>query len=233
MRRFDAAKLVFCRASLAIMTAGLLIGIAPAQQPVAEPSPPPVPSIEELKRQLAQKRQQIEENKKQAKPHSPEADSAPASASAPAKTAVPPTPSAAPSVPASPKPASSAPVASALTTTQPAPHAHPDDAKLPPVGKAVPAVRVDPNGGSATDSCPYPDVARNRGDTGTVVLLLYVAQDGRAADTEIEASSGSDILDDAAANCVKEFGRFLPKHVGSRAEAGWFRMRFTWSFGDP
>ena len=68
---FDAAKLVSCRALLVIMTAGLLIGVAPAQQPATEPSPAPVPSIEELKRQLALKRQQLEENKKQAKSHSP------------------------------------------------------------------------------------------------------------------------------------------------------------------
>ena len=93
-------------------------------------------------------------------------------------------------------------------------------------------MRVDPNGASASDSCPYPDAARSRGDTGTVILLIYVAADGRAADTKIETSSGSDVLDDAAASCVKEFGRFVPKRVGSRAEAGWFRMRFTWSFGD-
>jgi TonB family protein len=94
-------------------------------------------------------------------------------------------------------------------------------------------VRIDPHGGFATDSCAYPQAARERGDTGTVVLLIDVAADGHATSTQIESSSGSDVLDQAAASCVMQFGSFVPKHIGSRAQAGWFRMRFTWSFGDP
>jgi TonB family protein len=40
--------------------------------------------------------------------------------------------------------------------------------------------------------------ARNRGDTGTVILLINVTPDGHATDTHIETSSGSDVLDEAA-----------------------------------
>jgi TonB family protein len=93
-------------------------------------------------------------------------------------------------------------------------------------------VKLEPNSAAASDSCPYPAAARSRGDTGTVILLVYVAPDGRATDAKIETSSGSEVLDEAAASCVQEFGHFLPKRVGSRAEAGWFRMKFRWSFGD-
>jgi TonB family protein len=63
-------------------------------------------------------------------------------------------------------------------------------------------------------------------------LLIYVAPDGHATDTSIETSSGSEALDEGAVSCVKEYGHFLPKRVGARAEGGWFRMRFRWSFGD-
>jgi protein TonB len=93
-------------------------------------------------------------------------------------------------------------------------------------------VKLEPNSSAAVDSCPYPAAARDRGDTGTVVLLIYVAPDGRATDTKVESSSGSEVLDDAAAGCVKEFGHFVPKRNGPRTEAGWFRMKFKWSFGD-
>ena len=51
-------------------------------------------------------------------------------------------------------------------------------------------------------------------------------------DTQVETSSGSEVLDEAAEGCVKEFGHFVPKRVGPRAEAGWFRMRDKWSFGE-
>ena len=225
------------------VTLCLAVGAAAlAQQPTASPSQQPtaapVPSIEELKRLLEEKRRQLEESKKQPKPHPvPEAGAAAAAAASKPSSPVP----AAAGQPSpkspSPIPAAATPPPAAAPTPAPAaprapPHAAAEGAAPPPLGKAVAPVRLDPRAPSANDSCPYPEVARNRGDTGTVVLLIYVAPDGRATDTKIESSSGSDVLDDAAASCVKEFGRFVPKRVGSRAQAGWFRMRFTWSFGD-
>jgi len=105
-------------------------------------------------------------------------------------------------------------------------------AKSTPIPKNISPVKLEPNSAAVSDSCPYPVAARNRGETGTVVLLIYVTPDGHATDTNIESSSGSDVLDEAAASCVKEYGHFLPRRVGARAEAGWFRMKFRWSFGD-
>jgi TonB family protein len=105
-------------------------------------------------------------------------------------------------------------------------------ARSTPIPKNISPMKLEPNSAAVSDSCPYPAAARNRGETGTVVLLIYVTPDGHATDTNIESSSGSDVLDEAAASCVKEYGHFLPRRVGARAEAGWFRMKFKWSFGD-
>ena len=64
-----------------------------------------------------------------------------------------------------------------------------DGVKVPPVIKNVLPIKLEPNSAAATDSCPYPAAALKRGDTGTVILLVYVAPDGRAADAQVETSS--------------------------------------------
>jgi outer membrane biosynthesis protein TonB len=77
--------------------------------------------------------------------------------------------------------------------------ASPADAARPtPIPKSILPVMLEPNSAAVSDSCPYPTAARNRGDTGTVILLIYVTPDGHATDTHIETSSGSDVLDEAA-----------------------------------
>src|SRR6266478_4595158 len=182
-----------------------------AKTPAQEQSAP-VPSIEELKRQLEAKRLELKQQSeakrqleakqqpeaRQKQPKLPPAEREPAAA------------------PESPRtPASPAVLA-----------------KSTPIPKNISPVKLEPNSAAVSDSCPYPVAARNRGETGTVVLLIYVTPDGHATDTNIESSSGSDELDEAAASCVKEYGHFLPRRVGARAEAGWFRMKFRWSFGD-
>ena len=252
MKRFP------CCALLALtVTACLLAGAsALAQQPTA-----PVPSIEELKRQLEAKRQEAKrqlEAKQQpkAKPQpeakppeaepqvaskppvepKPQPEAKPPSEAAPQPEATPPLKAKqqpkpklppTPSTPGEPESGIPARVASA---EKPAPP--PDVIKAVPPAKNISPVKLEPNSAAAADSCPYPAAARDRGDTGTVVLLIYVAPDGRAVDTQVETSSGSEVLDEAAEGCVKEFGHFVPKRVGPRAEAGWFRMRYKWSFGE-
>lgn len=249
-----------CRALLALTVTACLLGGAGAlaQQPTAAP----VPSIEELKRQLEAKRQEAkrqqeakqEEAKRQleakqqpkakpppAVPPQPEAgagpelpektqpgaearpENLPAKVNPQRKPKLPPTPSS----PGEPEPGITARVAPA---EKPAP---PSDVKAaPPPAKNISPVKLEPNSEAWANSCAYPAAARDRGDTGTVVLLIYVAPDGRAVDSKVETSSGSEALDEAAEGCVKEFGHFVPKRVGPRAEAGWFRMRYKWSFGE-
>jgi len=44
------------------------------------------------------------------------------------------------------------------------------------------------------EACPYPAAAEESGDTGTVVLLVYIAADGRPTKAEVESSSDSKLL---------------------------------------
>ena len=97
-----------------------------------------------------------------------------------------------------------------------------------PIGKKVPAIVPLP--ASKFDSCPYPEEARRQVETGTVVLLVYVSPEGAAANTQIDTSSGSASLDQAAVVCVQKFGQFAPRTTGKRGSGYWGRMKFTWSF---
>jgi TonB family protein len=69
-------------------------------------------------------------------------------------------------------------------------------------------------------------------ETGTVGLLIYVARDGSVESIRIQHSSGSDALDQAAANCVQEYGQFAVKRIGARPIGYWGRMKFNWSIGN-
>jgi TonB family protein len=62
-------------------------------------------------------------------------------------------------------------------------------------------------------------------------LLVRVGPDGSVLDTAIDQSSGSEVLDHAAAQCVLERGRFSPRAVRKQAGSYWGRMKFNWSFG--
>src|SRR6266404_3653146 len=188
-----------------------------AKTPAQEQSAP-VPSIEELKRQLEAKRLELKQQS-EAKRQLEAKQQAEAKQQPEARQKQPKLP-----------PAEREPAAAPESPRTPASPAV--LAKSTPIPKNISPVKLEPNSAAVSDSCPYPVAARNRGETGTVVLLIYVTPDGHATDTNIESSSGSDVLDEAAASCVKEYGHFLPRRVGARAEAGWFRMKFRWSFGD-
>jgi len=200
-----------------------------AKTPAQEQSAP-VPSIEELKRQLEAKRLELKQQS-EAKRQLEAKQQADAKQQAEAKLQLEgkQQPEARQKQPKLP-PAEREPAAAPESPRTPASPAV--LAKSTPIPKNISPVKLEPNSAAVSDSCPYPVAARNRGETGTVVLLIYVTPDGHATDTNIESSSGSDVLDEAAASCVKEYGHFLPRRVGARAEAGWFRMKFRWSFGD-
>ena len=74
----------------------------------------------------------------------------------------------------------------------------------------------------------YPSASRRLSEEGSVVLLVYVAPNGRVSETKVETSSGIQRLDEAAEKCVKAQGRFEPQKVGSEAVGSWQRMKWTW-----
>jgi TonB family protein len=123
-------------------------------------------------------------------------------------------------------------VESDVSASQSGPATHPDIGGVAPIGKNVPAIIPLPDAASKMTSCPYPEDALRQLETGTVVLLVYVSPEGAAANTQVDKSSGSASLDQAAVSCVQEFGQFAPRPTGKRGAGYWGRMKFNWSFGD-
>jgi TonB family protein len=134
--------------------------------------------------------------------------------------------------------ADAAPAAESKPPESPAPAAdsarptRKEEGGPPPIGKKVAALIPLPESASKLVSCPYPEEARHQVETGTVVLLVYVSPQGVPANTQIDTSSGSTSLDQAAVTCVQENGQFAPRIVGKQGVGYWGRMKFNWSFGD-
>lgn len=66
----------------------------------------------------------------------------------------------------------------------------------------------------------YPGIARSRRWEGEVLLKVLVLEDGRCGELAIHASSGHEVLDQAALNAVKNW-RFVPAKLGGAAVASW------------
>jgi len=66
----------------------------------------------------------------------------------------------------------------------------------------------------------YPVAARRAGEQGTVTLRVLVAQDGLPMRVDIESSSGSQRLDAAALEAVRNW-RFVPARQGEKATESW------------
>jgi TonB family protein len=61
----------------------------------------------------------------------------------------------------------------------------------------------------------YPPIAKKNNVQGKVLLLVLVNASGEAGKIEISKSSGSEILDEAAIDAVKNW-KFVPAHRGDR-----------------
>ena len=55
----------------------------------------------------------------------------------------------------------------------------------------------------------YPSMSRRQGEEGRVLMKVLVSASGAAEDVQVEKSSGSDRLDNAAVSAVKRW-RFIP-----------------------
>jgi protein TonB len=107
-----------------------------------------------------------------------------------------------------------------------------------PVEKAAPPPAAPPQitqakvakGNNLGEACGayYPSASRRLSEEGSVVLLVFVAPNGKVSETKVETSSGFQRLDEAAEKCVKAQGRFEPQKVGNEAVGSWQRMKWTW-----
>jgi TonB family protein len=109
---------------------------------------------------------------------------------------------------------------------------HDEDIDHPPLGRHVAAFKLADDSPTVDDACPYPKAAQESGDTGTVALLVYIAADGSVGKTDVESSSDSKVLDDAAVECVEQKLHFVPRRIAGTAVGSWARLKFNWSFGE-
>ncbi|NFV79254.1 energy transducer TonB [Magnetospirillum aberrantis] len=124
----------------------------------------------------------------------------------------------------SPSPASVLP--SAEASAAPAVAAAPTIAPAAVPSVASRPIRREP----AAISCripAYPADARRRHETGVVTLALLIDEDGGVADRRLEASSGSESLDQAALSALSRC-RFSPGTADGRPRQAWVRLRYVW-----
>jgi len=132
-----------------------------------------------------------------------------------------------------PQPAPSAPPATPVAAT-PAPAAPtPVPAPTPAPAKPVEKV-VGPIGNAAYLHNPppdYPEMARDEGWEGRVVLKVHVLPSGQPDSVEVESSSGHGALDRAAVAAVKHWA-FVPAKRGDTPIDGWVSVPLEFHLGD-
>jgi protein TonB len=77
----------------------------------------------------------------------------------------------------------------------------------------------------------YPESARREGREGRVLLRVLVDDQGRSKQVEINSSSGSEALDRAAAEAIKQW-RFVPARFGDQAVESWLRIPIEFRLAD-
>jgi periplasmic protein TonB len=77
----------------------------------------------------------------------------------------------------------------------------------------------------------YPDGARREGREGRVLLRVLIDDQGRTKTVEINTSSGSSILDRAAAEAIQRW-RFHPARYGDQPVESWLRIPIEFRLAD-
>jgi protein TonB len=125
-------------------------------------------------------------------------------------------------------PAPTAPIAERDAETAPVASEQPAEPSQTPrpqeLSGSVPSAAVAaPRLGAAYLRAPpprYPASARRKGEEGTVVLKVLVTTEGAASSVELERSSGSSALDDAARDAVQGW-LFAPARRGAEPVETW------------
>lgn len=77
----------------------------------------------------------------------------------------------------------------------------------------------------------YPERARREGKEGRVLLQVLVDEEGHSKKVEIDTSSGSDVLDQAARDAIKKW-RFAPARQGDKAVESWVKIPIDFRLSD-
>ncbi len=99
----------------------------------------------------------------------------------------------------------------------------------PPPPPPPPMVRLAPtrNDASSCTKPEYPAAARRAEEEGTVQLRFLIDIDGKVIQSQIEKTSGSVRLDEAARNALSRC-LFRPGTLDAKPEQSWANVRYTW-----
>jgi protein TonB len=99
---------------------------------------------------------------------------------------------------------------------------------------AAPVVQVPPRSNPRHPVPPpeYPPTSKRLGETGTVVLLLTVDENGKVVEAEVKKSSGFDRLDEAAKEQAMRDWRLLPGTVGGKPTKMTYPFAVTFKITD-
>src|SRR5690606_8953248 len=118
----------------------------------------------------------------------------------------------------------------AAPSSQPAPAAQVAAAPAAPAAAPVEAPRYD--AAYLRNPPPaYPRASRRLGEQGRVVLRVRVEANGRPSRLEVQASSGSPRLDDAALDAVRRWS-FVAARRGSESVAAWVLVPLEFRLND-
>ena len=102
----------------------------------------------------------------------------------------------------------------AVAPSQPAPRAPPAPAPAPKIIRASAVQYLEPI------VLQYPRLSQRNGETGRVLIRVYIDETGLAKNAQVNRSSGHPRLDDAALAAVQK-ARFKPYTENGVAVAGW------------
>lgn len=133
-----------------------------------------------------------------------------------------------------------APTPQAVAPAPPAPPAPVEAPPAPPVAAPAPVapppapapVAITPprfNADYLQNPAPaYPALSRRMGEEGKVILRVHVTERGLADEVQIRTSSGSERLDKAAQEAVRQW-RFVPARRGDTPVAEWVAVPISFS----
>jgi protein TonB len=78
----------------------------------------------------------------------------------------------------------------------------------------------------------YPPSSRRAGEAGTVILEVYVLENGRVGEAKVKQSSGFPRLDEAAVREVKRSWRLVPGTEGGKPVPMWGQFAVTFKLTD-
>lgn len=125
-------------------------------------------------------------------------------------------------------PSDAAPTTAIRQTTQQAPVAQPPPAPAAAIPRTAP--KSDPK--RPLTQPEYPPSSRRAGETGTVILEVYVMENGHAGDVRVKQSSGFPKLDEAAEREVKRSWRLQPGTENGKPVPMWGQFAVTFKLTD-